>query len=58
MYVVTEAVRGEGSRDNAKGEVMERYDQDRMELSSRDRVALANYKEIIEGRGLRKEEFI
>ena len=30
---------------------MERYDPDRMELSTRDRVALANYTEIKEGRG-------
>ena len=30
---------------------MVNYDKDRMELSSRDRVALANYTEIIEGRG-------
>lgn len=51
--LVTEAVRGEGGRlFNADGErYMERYDSDRMELSTRDRVALANYTEIIEGRG-------
>ncbi len=30
---------------------MERYDPARMELSTRDRVALANYTEIVEGRG-------
>lgn len=51
--LVTEAVRGEGGRlFNANGErYMERYDPDRLELSTRDRVALANYSEIIEGRG-------
>jgi len=51
--LVTEAVRGEGGRlYNAKGErLMERYDPQRMELSSRDRIALANYTEIREGRG-------
>ena len=30
---------------------MARYDPERMELSARDRVALANYTEIAEGRG-------
>jgi len=51
--LVTEAVRGEGGRlYNADGErYMEHYDAERMELSTRDRVALANYTEIAEGRG-------
>src|SRR6185436_15354870 len=51
--LVTEAVRGEGGHlYNANNErFMARYDPARMELSTRDRVAHANYTEIAEGRG-------
>ncbi len=51
--LVTEGVRGEGGiLRNAEGErYMERYDPKKMELSTRDVVARANYTEVQEGRG-------
>ncbi len=54
--LISEAARGEGGvLRNALGErFMANYDPERMELSTRDRVALATYTEIKEGRGTPK----
>ena len=51
--LVTEGVRGEGGLlRNSEGErYMENYDPEKMELSTRDVVARANYTEVQEGRG-------
>ena len=51
--LVTEGVRGEGGvLRNSEGErYMETYDPEKMELSTRDVVARANYTEVQEGRG-------
>ena len=53
--LVSEAARGEGGvlLNNLGERFMTRYDPERMELSTRDRVALASYTEIKEGRGTR-----
>jgi succinate dehydrogenase / fumarate reductase flavoprotein subunit len=51
--LVSEAARGEGGilRNGLGERFMARYDPERMELSTRDRVALASYTEITAGRG-------
>lgn len=51
--LISEAARGEGGilRNGLGERFMGRYDPERMELSTRDRVALACYTEIKQGRG-------
>ncbi len=55
--LVTEAVRGEGGilLNKNKDRFMKNYDSNRMELSTRDKIAIANYTEISEGRGTENE---